>query len=156
MHDVRQLDDLYNDSADSNVGVSDSGASLFLPWILDNLNVRVLIVDRDVDEVDKSMRKLGFHMGDMLRFMQKRIRNYDDNLRVLRVPFDKLDDISVMRKAFWHILPGEPFDEGRFEAMRNIKITVDIAEVMDRADKYKDEQSRLIKPVLWELQSCRG
>lgn len=44
----------------------------------------------------------------------------------MRVPYHSLSDMRVMQKVFWHLTPGEPFDEGRFLAMKDVNIQVDV------------------------------
>jgi hypothetical protein len=45
-------------------------------------------------------------------------------------PKPRLHFILLLQKVFWHLTPGEPFDEGRFSRMRDEIVEVDVPEVM--------------------------
>ena len=111
------------------IGAADHGLGWWLAEILHRWEPRVLLVERPVEEVYAALRGLGLPAECMQYLLE--LKRREDLVRqhpnVLAVPFSKLDDHRTMQRAWFHLLPGVPFDESRFEYMRrfNIQLTDD-------------------------------
>lgn len=141
LSDISQLRRVFN----SYAGISDSGASLFLSWIMENINPHTVIIDRQIDEVEQSLSNIGFKDDGRLRLMRERLLEFKDHPSVMWVKYRSLDDDSVMRKVFWHLRPGVPFDEGRYNQMRKINIVTNVKSVIANSRKYRDSQLNLLR-----------
>ena len=152
MYDVSGLSHKLMDDEHKFAGASDSGAGYFLPWILTNLQCPVVIIDRHIDEVDESMRGIGFSIRPALELLKKEINTYGDHPNVMRVKFENLHQLTTMQKIFWHLMPGEPFDEGRFERFDKVIVEVNVDEIIADSILYKDQQQTMLRGVI----SCLG
>jgi hypothetical protein len=108
-------------------GASDSGLGLWLDWILDTIKPRTVIIDRAIADVERSLMalNLGIPANNFCELLYDRLLKLKKHPLVLWVPFDALNELRVMQKVWWHLRPGEAFDEGRFLSMRDLNITVD-------------------------------
>lgn len=106
-------------------GDSDSGLILFhsdvvtlfpdAPWV---------VVERDPDEAFRSMvarfgRDLSNGGWPLLVAALRRIPRDDS---VLRVRYEDLDEVRVMRKIWKHLLPSTKFDEARWRFLKRVKV----------------------------------
>lgn len=156
MADISGLSDLYRDGTTEFVGVSDSGAGFFLPWIMENICPRTVIIERDIDECLDSMSRLGFNMGRSLELLQRHLLRFKYHPNVMWVDFNSLNNQRIMQKVFWHLLPGVPFDEDRYAKMNGTNISVDVESIVRQSVDYRREQHQLMRGVMGELQSWHG
>lgn len=156
MADISGLSDLYQLGNTEFVGVSDSGAGFFLPWIMGNISPKTVIIERDVDECEESMRKIGFDMGKSLRLLHKHLLRFKYHPNVMWVDFNSLNNQRIMQKVFWHLLPGVPFDEDRYTRMNATNIAVDVDTIVRQSVDYRREQLQLMREVMGELQTWHG
>lgn len=138
------------------VGASDSGAGFFLPWIMKNMNPPTVIIERDIDEVERSMALIGFEIGKALDMLRERLLTFKNHPSVLWVPFDSLNDKRIIRRIHSHLLPCVPFDDVRYEIFSDLRIEADVSRVVEIAERRKSEQAHMMRDVLKELQSCPG
>jgi len=113
----------------SHIGISDSGLGFQLQNIIDTYAPRVLIIDRPIDEVEASLAalKTGLPRTNFCEILHKSLAGFNSGEKgILRVPYHLLSDMRTMQKIFWHLTPGEAFDEGRFLMMKDINIQADV------------------------------
>ena len=127
VEDIKEFYDKGNQIFKGNIGISDSGAGFFIDWILENVKPRTLIIHRDHLEVEESLKGmgLGYVKTDFCKVLQSKYDAVKGHPLVLNVSFDALKDMRVMQHCFWHLLPNETFDEGRFKQMTNQIMEVD-------------------------------
>lgn len=111
------------------VGASDHGLGWWLPEIIRKHGAKVLLIERDIHDVNADLIRLGLKDGalDYLRELRRRENLMRAHPNVLCVPYSKIDEPGRMERAWFHCLPGVPFDEARFQYMRrfNIQLTGD-------------------------------
>ena len=109
-------------------GVSDSAAGFWIEWILEHIKPRTVVVERPLEEVEKSLETLlpGLPKTNYCDLLLENFKKVKNHPLVMRVPFDSLSDTRVMQKVFWHLRPGDVFDEGRFLQMCDEKIVCDL------------------------------
>lgn len=127
--DIDALDDLYRINVD---GISDSGLGFYLEWILENLKVPTLIIDRNIDEVEKSLSEmgLGLPITNFCELLQEKLLLSKNHPLVLWVKFDDLN--ARMEEIWQHLVPNIPFDHERFEQMRQTEIVVNVEDIKQR------------------------
>ncbi len=130
-HDFATLDDLgtWWESAtpSARLGLSDHGMGWWLEEIIEAYQPRVLLIERPAAQAYAALRAMGMpdQVMEYLRELQRRQNLMRSHADVLCVPFHKLDDARTMERAWFHVLPGIPFDEGRFHYLKrfNIQLT---------------------------------
>ena len=140
-HEPPNWRELWSEYNDKCVGISDSGLGFQLDEIIEEYHPKILIIDRPIEEVEKSLDELntGLPKTNFCEILKETLAKFQNGeSEVLRVPFHSMNDIRVMQKIFWHLIPGEPFDEGRFLKMKNINIQTDVQKHLDNpATHYK-------------------
>lgn len=126
--DIANLDDLgkkFESEQHRYVGVSDSGLGFLASDILERFKPRTLIVERPIQEVEASLDAMGFPASNYCEALKAELDLVKDGPLVMRVPFQLLGDKRVAMRIFWHLMPGIPFDEERFEALSWMNIQTD-------------------------------
>lgn len=118
------------------VGVSDSGLGLQIARVLEEIQPRTLIVERDMEEVRRSlaayMRGVPYDtaLGDA--FLHKIQSSLDAVARhplVLRLPYEKLRHPEAVQHAFAWLCPG--LDTSHIPALMRLNVQVDRSALMD-------------------------
>lgn len=96
----------------NHIGVSDSGAGFILPWIREEIRPNVLIVERDINEVIKSVKESKHLSTDNIKYVYNLQDNIDDfcltnkGSDFLRtIPFEELFDVDIIVKLMNHLIP---------------------------------------------------
>ena len=140
--DIADLRDFYDKGTARYIGASDAGLGFFLSWILENIKPRTLIVDRDVDEVNRSLSRIGLKPKNSMTLLHRELRKFQSHPLVMWVPFFALERKHIVQKIFSHLMPGEDFDETRYEHLSSMNIQVDFAKKVAQIRKHK-------WPLLW-------
>jgi hypothetical protein len=122
------------------VGVADCGFVFFLDWILENIKPRTLIVERDPAEVTESLVQLGLPRSNIAQIMHAELIKFRTHPLVMWAPFESLERKRVIQKAFWHLMPGEAFDDARYEHLAKMRIETDVKRTFEQ---YRQHQHRL-------------
>jgi len=130
MRQVEDLELLLNKPTPKFVGASDSALGFFLPWIMENLKPRVVIIDRPIEHVRRSVAELGVPHTNYIDVLKQHLLRFRHHPDVLWIPFHALEEQRMVEKAFWHLLPGEIFDVERYELLAKMNITVTLQSVM--------------------------
>ena len=108
------------------VGNSDSS----LPFYIDDMmeyfpDAPILIIERDVFEVDQSLRNLfgGNHDEVLIKTMRELVR-IEKEYHTVSVSFEELDDPVVMKDIWKYLIPAIPFDKGRYERFNELNISI--------------------------------
>jgi hypothetical protein len=129
LHEPRHWRDMWAHDGARHVGISDSGLGFQLKAIINEFAPRILIVDRPIEEVEASLAalRIGIPRTNFCEILHKSLSGFNSGeSNILRVPYHLLSDMRTMQKIFWHLTPGEAFDEGRFLAMKDHNIQIDI------------------------------
>ena len=129
LHEPRNWAAMWNHDGAQHVGIADSGLGFQLQNIIDTYEPQVLIIDRPKDEVEASLAALntGLPRTNFVEILHKALSKFNSGEKnILRVPYHLLSDMRTMQKIFWHLTPGEAFDEGRFMSMKDLNIQADV------------------------------
>lgn len=129
LHEPPAWEKLWTEDSNKNfVGISDSGLGFQLKNIINTYSPKVLIIDRPIEEVEASLEalKTGLPRTNFCEILHKSLAEFQTGGDIMRVPYHSLNELRTMQKIFWHLTPGEPFDEGRFLHMKDINIQVSI------------------------------
>lgn len=125
------------------VGVSDSGLGLQIGRVLEEIQPRTLIVERDLEEVRRSlaayMRGLPYDqaLGDaFLHRLQSALDAVARHPLVLRIPYEKLRLAESVQHAFAWLCPG--LDMSHVPALMRLNVQVDRAALMDEIAGQQD------------------
>jgi hypothetical protein len=146
-HKIRSLEELRN----YDCGIADHGLGFFLDWIIPNLNVPIVVIDRDIREVEDSLMGmgLGLPLTNFCEILQMKLEERGLDKHVLWIPFEELND--RMEEICKHI--GVHFDAPRFEEMSKQKIEIDIDEI--RAELARIPENNLIHKEVVPLLKIR-
>lgn len=147
LSDITELPDSLKSEFHKYVGTADSGAAFFLPWIAENMDCPIVIIDRNIEDVDNSMRKIGCNIRPALDLLKETINKYERHPKVLKVPFDLLNEKRIIQKIFWHLMPGEAFDEERYWLFKHLIIEIDHNFVFNLSAKNKRQQEHLMRDI---------
>lgn len=152
LSNIEQIDELFQKPMYKHVGISDSGLGFFLDYILENVKPRTLIIERDPKEVAASLRGIGLPNTNFIDLLAERLQEFKEHELVMWVPFEALNSKRVMQKIFWHLTPGEAFDETRYELLAKMNIQCDITKAMKKVYNNQDRLCSLYQDVRKEIQ----
>lgn len=157
MSDVSELEALYTSEFYKFVGVCDTGVGFFLDWILPNLMPRTLIIERDPAEVYADLVSLGLTVTRaQINLLYDKLRAFKDHPLVMWVPYEALNVKRVMQRIFWHLMPGQPFDEVRYEQLAKINITVNMPMAIAEAERNRARAAKLYRNVRASIRMPDG
>ena len=142
--DLSELDRIFASDFYKHVGIADSGLGFFLDWILENIKPRTLIVDRDPAEVTELLVKLGVARSNYADLLHEKLMRFKSHPLVMWVPMEALQQKRVMQKVYWHLMPGEAFDEVRYEQLSKMTIEADPTKVVNQASQGRPAAMRLL------------
>lgn len=155
MRDIEDIKQFYDCEYYNHVGVSDSGLGFFVDWILDNIGAKTVIVDRDINEVEASLKQLGLPASDYLEQLYKKLQSVRNHPLVLWIPFEALSEKRVVQKIYWHLMQGESFDEARYEEFNKMNIELKVVEGIERARGGHDNISHLMRDFTFSLKDAQ-
>lgn len=159
LYDISDLPATLESEYHSHMGASDSGAGFFMPWIMENIDPPTVVIERDVDDVRDSLDAIDLPMGEALDVLLDKLHAYKNHPRVLWVTFDSLNDKRIMQKIWFHLVPGVPFDDERYEQFNEFRIEADVAEVKRFALLNQERQSHMLAGAISLFKgnpSCLG
>jgi len=148
IRDISDIEAIYKSDYYKFVGISDSGLGFFLDWILKNIQPRTLIVERDLVEVDESMDILGFPRTNATELLSAELQKFKEHSSVMWVPYEALNVKRVMQKIYWHLMPGQPFDEERYELLAKMRIEIDKEQALASMKKNKKNLDFLLRDII--------
>jgi hypothetical protein len=140
---------LWNSSPYMWTGISDSSLGFHLPEIVDEIGPKIVIIERDPDEVKASLRAIGHAADAYVDLLHRHLNEFSG---AMRVPFDATPD-EVGQALSW-AMPGLKIDLLRLHAINKITMNADLAHSRERASQL-DPAEALGKSVIEELVSCR-
>jgi hypothetical protein len=121
---LEELKDLYRSNFYDFIGVADSGLGLCLDWVVEEINPRIVILDQHPSETEKELEKLGAPRTNYAELLHEELAKHKGSKEVLWVPDSLLTERRVVEKVFWHLLPGQAFDEVRFNEFVRYEIAL--------------------------------
>lgn len=145
---IEDLHKIYDVETHRYVGVSDCALGWFLPWIMENIGPKTLIIERPVAEVNDGMEKLGFARTNYCDLEIERLREFKEHPLVRWVMYKELDNEFTMQRIFSHLIPGEPFDVERYKLLQKMKIETDIDATMETVRLRKKNMDFVLRDVI--------
>jgi hypothetical protein len=144
---IEELPKLFESEFYKHVGISDCSVGFFLEWILENIRPRTVIVDRDPAEVTNSMARLGFPRTNLAPLLHAQLLKFQKHPLVMWIPFEALNRKRVIERMYWHLTPGEAFDEARYEHLAKMRIETDLKRTVEEYYSHKDRLDNLMRDV---------
>ncbi len=119
--------DIWRDGTHAHVGISDSGLGFHLPEIIERASPRVLVIERDMAEVEAFGVRQGYPRTNYLELLKGALA-YDHPL-IERVPFAALTNDRVVADRLKHLMPGMVVDMDRIAMLQRLNIQTDLARV---------------------------
>jgi hypothetical protein len=141
--DLEELHEIYRSTSYKYIGIADNGLGFFLDWIKENIGCPIVVLDRDPHDVSNVMLKLGYPATNYPHLAHEELVKHRHDANVLWVPNELLREKRVIQKVFWHVMPGEPFDEVRFKEFARYKIEVELTP--QRVEQRAGVFTRLLK-----------
>jgi hypothetical protein len=122
---------LLKDEAVFYAGISDAVMAVHLREILAETSARILIVERDIDEVVASLSAIG--LTDSARrtceVLAEDLRSVPIHPSVKRVAFDQLSDAATVHSCLWHLMPGAEIRADKISEMQKMNIQTDVERI---------------------------
>lgn len=152
LENINDLKYLFRNPYYTHIGISDTVAGFFMPWVMEHLNAKVMVIDRDIEAVELSLMQLNMPTGKYLDYMREQMRQYKNHPDVLWMPFEALSDKRAMQKAWFHLLPGMPFDEERYEMFNRMNIQVTSGAIETISFEVKPKLEKLMRDVIQKIR----
>jgi hypothetical protein len=95
-------------------GIACTGSYLMPKWLA-QYDVPTLVIERERDDCDASMAKIGLTAGDVPQSMI-------DDVPAYRIAFDDLFNEVVAREVWEFLLPRVPFDSIRYRLLQTMQV----------------------------------
>lgn len=116
------IGDIWNGTG-PHIGVSDSCLGLHVAPILERWQPRTLIVERPMMDVATSLVNAKLPVSlKALGILQSRLDACHENPLVRVVPFESLNDLSVVLAVLEHLLPGALVDKAKVARMMDMNV----------------------------------
>ena len=128
---LRRWEDVFTEvwgrSNHRYVGISDSALGFHLREITQLRGIRVLIVERDIAEVEASLAQLWSAKTNYCSLLQAAL--VYSHPSVLRLPFHGLTDSRIVAAALRHLMPEANVSLERIETLQRMNIQTDMGRV---------------------------
>lgn len=149
---LRQVGDLsviYGRDDYEFVGVADSALGFFAPEVIEAFSPRTVIVERDINEVERSLTQLGMPGTNYCELLLEALAEVRSHPLVLAVPFDALNDAGVVEEVYQHLMPGARLDRDRYELLAGMLVETNPLKTMAKAVENRENLTALMSGV-WE------
>ena len=147
-----ELKDKLSGSFYTHLGAAGASLSFFLKHIQEDMQPRILIVERDPQDIDKVVLAMNMPLTNYPYMIDQALSALPSGENVLRVPFEALGAKRTLQRLFLHCLPGIPFDEMRCELFRSLWIDHDAADLTQNAQRYTESYNKLCAQILPLIQ----
>ena len=128
-------------------GASDHGLGFFLPEIMERADPRVLIVDRPLPDVKRSLLGIGLQPGNFCELLAEALEYQHPNIR--RVGYSDLADTGTVVSLLSWLMPGIPINHGRIERLQGENIQGDVKGAIADAAKRHGEVRGMLMPAAY-------
>lgn len=135
----------------THMGVADSTLGVFATRIYEEICPRILVIERDPEEVERIQHDHGMPVNNYVRLMEAEFENIRGREGVLFLPFDQLRERKTVERAFRHCLPGLAFDELRWDSLSEMYIDMDPILMGVKLDSDVKRIGHLLRDVLPKL-----
>jgi hypothetical protein len=146
------------------VGSSGSDIPLFMEHlILPNTNFPIVVIERDSDSINNSLRGLfgdkAFNLmndvsNNINQTLNERLNIIKKLPNTIRVNYNELNNENTIRKIWRHCLPTVPFDKERWEILKTMQIQKHTLEgLIDKEDATKKDLEKELKKQINKIPS---
>ena len=138
--------DLWEAGTLAYTGISDSTLGFHLPEIIETIHPRVLIIERDIEQVEDSLEKLFGVRTNFCPILAGYLR-YEHPL-IRRVPFTALAGVTTVQDCLKWLMPSAPHPEqNRLEKLVRMNIQTDPHRLRAIASDRSKNLEDLVGPV---------
>lgn len=127
------------------IGVSDSALGFHLREIIERAAPRVLVVERDIADVETSLAKLG-RPGNYCALLQPCLDFAHPSIR--RVTFKALAEPAVVMRCLRHLMPEAAISQDRLRVLQRLNIQVDTKQWQETARERSGDIASLLGPEI--------
>lgn len=135
---------LWNEPRYSWVGISDSAMGFHLAEIINEYRPRILIIERNIDDAEVSLRRLGIPATNYCSLLRDHLSRFIAHRLVRTVAFDRLADTETVRACLQHLMPGAVIDGSKISALQRLNIQADVEMVKESAEARKHDISAVL------------
>lgn len=139
--------DLWRNGAHRYVGVSDSILGFHLPEIIARAAPRILVIERDINQVEASGAALGIAPSNYCTLLKAALAYADPSIE--RVPYAALTDDRTVAACLRHLMPDATIDMDRIKALQRMNVQTDMQQV--RQDAPNADITALLGPEIASL-----
>lgn len=139
--------DLWRGGAHRYIGVSDSLLGFHLPAIVARAAPRILVIERDINEVEASGAALGIGRSNYCSLLQAALAY--NHLSIERVPYVALTDDRTVAACLRHLMPDAVIDMDRIKMLQRMNVQTDMERV--HRDAPHADISALLGPEIASL-----
>ena len=125
--------DLWRSNSHRYVGVSDSLLGFHLPEIIARAAPRILVIERDIGDVEASGAALGLHHPNYCTLLKTHLAYAHPSIE--RVPYASLSDDRAVAACLLHLMPEAVIHMDRIKALQSMNVQTDIGRVREEASK---------------------
>ena len=129
-----------------HVGIADSSLGFHLPEILTKAAPRVLIINRDIDQVKRSLVKIGACLDPYVDWLSEQIRTVPVNPLIACVEFEALSDLTIVTQCLRHLMPSCAIDEDRILEMLDMNVQADMQRIWQYAIDKRSQLGSMLGP----------
>jgi hypothetical protein len=146
--DKTELPSMFESAFYSHIGLADSSLAFFTGWLLEHVKPRTVIVDRDLEDVQRSIIEIGGARSNVPELMREELLKYREHPLVLWVPYESLAMKRTIQRIFFHLLPGVPFDETRYESLVKMRIGIHLKDAGVEYARNQPQMENLLREWL--------
>jgi hypothetical protein len=124
---------IWGYSAHRYVGISDSGLGFHLPEIITRAAPRILIVDRDIAEVEASLVRTGVVPTNYCAILKECLSI--EHPSIMRVPFKALEANHIVAQCLRHLMPDAKINADRIKVLQHMNVQTDMRRIRQLAQK---------------------
>lgn len=130
------------------VGASDSALGFHLQEIIERVAPRVLIVERDIGQVQASLDRLGPTPVNFCTLLKASMEYIHPLIK--RVPFEALADSHVVVQCLRHLMPEAVISQDRIRALQPLNIQADMTRVHQSIAVRARDMSAVLGPDVFD------
>lgn len=144
---IEQLAGLLESDYYHHVGAAGTGLGFYLDYIMKHIKPHVVIVDMPREEVDAYMQRFNLPPNSYQDHLRSIVAAYRTHPDVLWVPAAKVLENRIIQRIYWHLMPGEAFDESRFNILSTMVIEQSYETVAQSVVESQKAPSPMIKEI---------
>lgn len=143
--------DLWQQADYEHVGVADAHLGFHLTRIIEQVNPKILVIRRDIDQVKASLQRMGIQNTAYCDALSEAINKFSTHPSIAWVSFEGLKSFPIIAQCLSHLMPEGAIDESRIRPLMDLNIQENMDLVWQRA-----LESRSIANQILGIESMPG